>query len=251
MIKTCPICNNNFKTGRSDSSKIYCSLKCFGQSYAEKKDSRTCPECGDTFQSVKSRKTTFCSRKCSSRSRRKRVVKCCQFCGKDFETFPCKRTRRYCSFECLSLSKQKDVSGRRRCTKCGRTKRDGLFCGSSSWCRFCTISAVIKRRQTIDGRYKAASSLARRRCITFKLTKEEYSRIISKQCHYCGNDLPQIGVGIDRKTNTIGYVQDNCVPCCGRCNYVKGWQFTYEEMLLLSPVIKQIDRNRSQTLCLT
>lgn len=70
----------------------------------------------------------------------------------------------------------------------------------------------------------------------FCLTVEEFKELTSAHCHYCGR-LPAsisrgwkhaetewgkyIYNGIDRKDNDIGYVPDNCVPCCEICNRAK------------------------------
>lgn len=72
----------------------------------------------------------------------------------------------------------------------------------------------------------------------FKLTIEDFKIIIGKDCHYCGekpqkssnkilitrgniNEPPFYYNGIDRLDSKIGYQLDNCVPCCGTCNYMK------------------------------
>lgn len=51
------------------------------------------------------------------------------------------------------------------------------------------------------------------------ISKAEFEEISSKNCHYCGTNGPN---GIDRYDNSIGYIKDNCVPCCKHCNYAKG-----------------------------
>lgn len=61
----------------------------------------------------------------------------------------------------------------------------------------------------------------------------DFFRWITKQpCHYCGAEPSQIYKpkrhngeyvynGVDRVDNEIGYFPDNCVPCCGYCNWMK------------------------------
>ena len=51
------------------------------------------------------------------------------------------------------------------------------------------------------------------------ISEEEFNRLSSMSCHYCGVEWPN---GIDRINSSIGYVKENCVPCCKHCNYVKG-----------------------------
>ena len=51
------------------------------------------------------------------------------------------------------------------------------------------------------------------------ISKNIFEKLSSISCHYCGTPGPN---GIDRIDSAIGYVEDNCVPCCKHCNYVKG-----------------------------
>lgn len=66
----------------------------------------------------------------------------------------------------------------------------------------------------------------------FLLTKSEFKSLTQSDCIYCGvspssirkihrGKTSYIYNGIDRKDNTIGYVLNNCVPCCSVCNHAK------------------------------
>jgi hypothetical protein len=84
--------------------------------------------------------------------------------------------------------------------------------------------------------YRWYKSNARKKPLSFQLTKDEFFRSISQSCHYCGS-LPKerdIGWGlgyskrktinangIDRVDNSVGYIMSNCVPCCRFCNDAK------------------------------
>lgn len=53
--------------------------------------------------------------------------------------------------------------------------------------------------------------------------------ILSKSCVYCGNtDWHKLGC--DRKDNSLSHTQDNCVPCCEKCNKEKGKK-NYDEYI--------------------
>ncbi|ABT15204.1 Srd anti-sigma factor [Paramecium bursaria Chlorella virus NY2A] len=57
----------------------------------------------------------------------------------------------------------------------------------------------------------------------FDLTKEQYYNFHDGDCVYCGRESANGHMnGIDRVNNDIGYTVDNCVSCCGDCNYAKG-----------------------------
>lgn len=61
---------------------------------------------------------------------------------------------------------------------------------------------------------------AKRRNMLFELSKEEFDSITNQPCFYCGekNDSSN---GIDRIDNKIGYILNNCLPCCSMCNWMK------------------------------
>ena len=77
---------------------------------------------------------------------------------------------------------------------------------------------------------------AHKRGIDFDLTVEQFREITNSNCFYCGvkpesiknfskaktNHAAYIYNGIDRIDNEIGYLYDNCVPCCTQCNFAKG-----------------------------
>ncbi len=88
----------------------------------------------------------------------------------------------------------------------------------------------IKNR--IYRRYKYGANA---RSYEFKLTFDEFNKLISQNCYYCNaepkpyledkfyyNNLePLKRNGIDRLNNNIGYIQNNVVPCCNICNKLK------------------------------
>lgn len=93
-------------------------------------------------------------------------------------------------------------------------------------------------KNKIYDNYKRAAS---KRGYVFDLSKEEFNDITSKDCFYClakPNMVYKYGRGekgyrfadaytdykyngVDRVDNSIGYVLENCVPCCKICNNSK------------------------------
>ena len=78
-----------------------------------------------------------------------------------------------------------------------------------------------KRLATTKVRFSNLKSRAKRKQITFTLTFEEYSQLLSQPCFYCEGVLPIYGGGLDRYDNTKGYTNKNSVPCCRTCNVLK------------------------------
>ena len=74
----------------------------------------------------------------------------------------------------------------------------------------------------------------------FDITLEQFDDICSQSCYLCGrdNNQPFHSNGIDRYNNDIGYIIDNCKPCCGVCNFIKG-RYTFEEMIQKLQLISQ------------
>jgi hypothetical protein len=78
----------------------------------------------------------------------------------------------------------------------------------------------------IYSRYKNDSN-RRNRHYVFALSFEEFSKLINDSCYYCGNFNCR---GIDRLDNSIGYILENCVPCCEHCNIMKN-KYSIEEFI--------------------
>ena len=85
---------------------------------------------------------------------------------------------------------------------------------------------VLKSPNRVLSAYRTS---AKKRGHIFSLTKEEFWKLIKGECFYCGKSSNKRN-GIDRKDNNIGYVIENCVTACRKCNIMKG-QMTYEEFI--------------------
>lgn len=100
--------------------------------------------------------------------------------------------------------------------------------------------------KTIKGRFAQVKKGAKKRNVDLNLTIEQYETIVTMgRCHYCGQTLSETGGGIDRKDNKIGYVVENIVTCCYRCNTTFMSHYSYKEKLILAEAIKDIDLLRS------
>ena len=125
-----------------------------------------------------------------------------------------------------SCGKEKIINGnslRRGDTKsCGCLQKEII--GDSRRLSF----GLASMHATIE-QYKKRAKI---RGLKFKLTEEQFIKIIKKDCYYCGakpNNVAKqkecngnyIYNGIDRIDNNKGYTLDNVVPCCKICNYAK------------------------------
>lgn len=107
---------------------------------------------------------------------------------------------------------------------------------------FCLLSkSSVKNKQSdidIESYYNYFKSKAVKRNKEFNLSLSEFKTIVTLPCNYCGRFLPikrdkrckyaNKVSGIDRLDSNKGYIKNNVVPCCTRCNQSKN-DMTLEE----------------------
>lgn len=97
-----------------------------------------------------------------------------------------------------------------------------------------TNSISPKIRTNMYRLFNSYKSSAKKRNIEFKLNKNQLYSLTNEDCYLCGQkpscecnytykgiENSYIYNGIDRKNPNIGYLYDNCRPCCKNCNYSK------------------------------
>lgn len=94
---------------------------------------------------------------------------------------------------------------------------------------------LSKGESSFNSLYRDYVYDATNRGYKWTMSKEEFKKITSSNCYYCGKEPSQIRRknpinekfiaylhnGIDRVDNNIGYISSNCVPCCKICNKMK------------------------------
>lgn len=115
-----------------------------------------------------------------------------------------------------------------------------IFGGNPKMCKVCAIEnrPQSKYFSPYARLYRVSlnKSKSRKRKITNNLTLEEFTSIVSKNCHYCDSPPSEkkflssakvirrdivYANGIDRVNSNEGYSVKNCVPCCSWCNVMK------------------------------
>lgn len=130
--------------------------------------------------------------------------------------------------------------------------------GRTNYCQQCNnIFHKTSPIKTLYGNYKRG---AKKRCLEFDLSIQEFYILIKGSCYYCGTDPIQIlkkenakyGIeynGIDRKNNNIGYTKENSIPCCKFCNFAKGKNTEEEFLEWVDRLIKfRMERARVQVI---
>lgn len=72
---------------------------------------------------------------------------------------------------------------------------------------------------SVLGKFRSYKHGAKRRGLDWDINIEQFHQFWYANCKYCGDTIE--GVGIDRVDNAVGYLSDNCVPCCETCNEMK------------------------------
>jgi len=78
--------------------------------------------------------------------------------------------------------------------------------------------------------YRTYGKNADQRGLPFELDLEDFEEIIAQPCFYCGNFSAIEKNGVDRFDNRLGYIRENCVSCCGKCNRAK-WTMSPKEFM--------------------
>jgi ribosomal protein L33 len=116
------------------------------------------------------------------------------------------------------------------CKKCGKQVR-GQKRAFATKCKACSMEhPKIDIRRRLEYLYKRT---AKKNSVPYKLTFDEFCKLIKQDCFYCGTQPSQVFEanrksdntliynGIDRRINHLGYTKDNAKPCCSFCNYIK------------------------------
>ena len=140
---------------------------------------------------------------------------------------------------------EKSVSGSN--LRLGKTKGCGCLNG---------VHSRKRPYEALYGRLTYAAKEANRSCDIAYEDFLEFTKV--DECHYCrgfvgwskfsifrhkngvkyGNGIHGSGYHLDRKDNSKGYLKDNVVVCCVRCNRGKLNNFTYEEWYAMTAIYR-------------
>lgn len=135
----------------------------------------------------------------------------------------------------------------KKCIKCLQAKHLYEYHKDSSradglhvYCKQCANGSRDKklrkeydfiRRHEPKRRYVVYKGRAKKKQIVFLLTFKEFSNLTSLKCFYCHEySKDKDFCGIDRIDSNLGYVLENCQPCCDVCNYMKQ-EMSHEEFV--------------------
>jgi len=117
---------------------------------------------------------------------------------------------------------------RSTCLRGGHTKSCGCLQEERRWEALALPEGVAAFNSMVSNIQHGAKA----RQLEWNLTDEQVAYLTKQQCYYCGAEPSQVshpakcnGVyvynGLDRIDNDKGYMIDNVVPCCIKCNRAK------------------------------
>lgn len=136
--------------------------------------------------------------------------------------------------------------GFNKCTTCGRIF-EAIYATRSAGehrCKECNAKRAGATIRNPQRRFAICKTLAKKRGLAWSLARDEYLALIANPCTYCGFELRQTGIGLDRVDSLQGYVQGNVVPCCWECNQTKNAYFTFEEMKIMGAAVAAVKAQR-------
>lgn len=135
------------------------------------------------------------------------------------------------------------MNRRKMCKVCGQSKwlRDMEPIGEKgapaykrrSYCKTCKKKKndAGTMRRKLD-RIRASD---KKRGFLGTMTVPELRVFLTSVCIYCGSSHKMTA---DRKDNSLGHTQDNCVPACFRCNSMRS-DIPYEAWLVISEGVRR------------
>jgi hypothetical protein len=148
------------------------------------------------------------------------TTRSCIKCTKDFEVFKTKHGKD--SFNCRQCSEKQANNDKKREDRNRNYKKERLDNLEISY-----KSHITKTLQRGYG--------------DFKLTFEEFKKLVSSPCNYCKIYNAEEANGIDRVNNDLGYTKENCVSACWKCNRIKHFyhpDFFIEKCKIISKEIQ-------------
>ena len=162
-----------------------------------------------------------------------KVTRNCNYCNQPFQTTDYRLEHgwgKYCCNGCRYSAVR--LAPRSTCLECGAKFQRGPSQIKNGAGKYCSKKCKNAARSRIVGeahwswkggekrkRFRSYLGGAVERNLEFKLTEDEFESFWQKPCHYCGGPIET--VGLDRVDNGVGYLHNNLVSCCRKCNLMK------------------------------
>jgi len=127
------------------------------------------------------------------------VMRLCTVCGKDFEGFKTRYDKE--SMTCADCASKQAIQDKNREDRVRNFKNENFINIERYYKEYITSATKKGREITIDF--------------------NDFSKLVTSACYYCNHNSETETIGIDRIDNNKGYIKENCVPSCWKCNRMK------------------------------
>jgi len=214
---------NNFSPSKSNKDGFENKCKNCRNLQRKSNHQNKCKECGSIFATAK-KNQAFCSSQCSGKYKRKRVVKECNFCGKDVEVILSKAHKQnifYCNQQCRTEDLKVKMAGSNNpnfnrveyeCDGCNKTilvipykieKQKYIFCNNNCYKnnigKFFTGGNNPNYVEEIETKCSVCEKLFKRKPAELKYKK-----------HYCSR---QCYMSATERTEINGKIEVSCDNC--------------------------------------
>lgn len=165
--------------------------------------------------------------------------------------------KRYGALSVVALSEVKYRAARKwLCVcDCGRQVHivgTNLRKGNTKSCGVCGSGLLPGDEAAFRQLLNQYRTQARKRGLSFELSRDQFRTLTSGSCHYCGSPPayiykpsrdrdgadPYIYNGVDRMNNDLGYIAGNVATCCGVCNGAKSTMSSDQFLALVAKVAR-------------
>jgi hypothetical protein len=214
------------------------------------KKKHACEHSGCNFKVME---TGFCKKHERDKYRKEEIEKGIRYCDIDRGCFNICKDKKSCE-ECLAktqivdnarYAKRKQItqilqqtqSTKRLCTHCGKDFEafKTRYNNDSLTCKECSLNQTKQdekrkdrkrnykeeKSKNLENYYKEYITKATQKGREISIDFDVFISLVTSVCYYCNHNSDTETIGIDRIDNTKGYTNENCVPCCWKCNRMK------------------------------
>ncbi len=117
------------------------------------------------------------------------------------------------------------------------------------------VNKLLKGEAARNNVLRSYKKRAARCDLVWNLSDDFFFSLTRQSCFYCGIEPKQeyksipngngsyFYNGVDRRNNSEGYTIENCVPCCGVCNFMKR---TLDEETFMAQVIRIVAKRSTK-----
>lgn len=159
----------------------------------------TCEQCNDKYELCpsKAKNSSYCSRECQGRAKRKRVTLTCKECGEDYQAHKCDEDRsRFCSEDCRKsgVGKENTRTVTLTCENCASKfstkphKKDQKYCSHKCYWQDKGQQVTLACKSCGETYQRPPSKVADSRYCSDECRYDGHTKAVTLICKECGEE---------------------------------------------------------------